>query len=204
MTRHGAADLFGPEARTVREFRTDHYGLRALLSLREQPIKFEIIREARIELQGALSPLGVPVLALADQVTETLLANADRCLDRSVADRDTIDLGYLLRGTQGRFPADAVAKAEAEAAYGEGVGRTVPGPGPSGGGGRAALRCGHTAHALGGRGRGVGVAACRDASRLAGGAVRGRPVGPTGVNGRPLAVPATPKALKEEARRVAA
>jgi hypothetical protein len=123
VTRHGTAALFGPEVRTIREFRTDHYGLRALLSLREQPIKFEIIREARVELQGALSPLGVPVLALADQVTEKLLANADRCLDRSVAYRDAIDLGYLLRGTQGRFPADAVAKAEA--AYGEDVGRKL-------------------------------------------------------------------------------
>jgi hypothetical protein len=123
VTRHGAAALFGPEVRTLREFRADQYGIRAVLSFQDQPIKFEIVREARIDLQGAMSPLGVPVLTVADQFAEKLLANADRGLDLAVGYRDVIDLGYLLQGNGGRIPAGSIEKAEL--AYGDDVRRQV-------------------------------------------------------------------------------
>src|SRR3546814_18355474 len=68
-------------------------------------------------LEGILdASLGVPVLTAGDQICEKLLANADRCLDRALAYRDAIDLGYLVKAS-GLLPADAVA--QAEAAYGD-------------------------------------------------------------------------------------
>jgi len=119
----GASALFGPEVGTIREFRADAYGLRAVLSLHGQPIKFEIVREGRIDLNGTTSRWGVPILSRTDMIAEKLLANADRCLDRAVAYRDAIDLGFLVRGGDGRFPDDAVRKAEA--AYGAEIRRKV-------------------------------------------------------------------------------
>src|SRR3546814_400710 len=74
-------------------------------------------------LEGILDArLGVPVLTAGDQICEKLLANADRCLDRAVAYRDAIDLGYLVKAS-GLLPAAAVAKAEA--AYGEDIRRKI-------------------------------------------------------------------------------
>lgn len=119
MTEHGAPALFGPDVKTIREFRSDQYGIRGILSLADQPMKFEIVREARIPLDGAIvDELGVPVLSLGSQFAEKLLANADRCLDRSVAYRDAIDLGYLA-GDPGTIPASAIEVAER--AYGKHV-----------------------------------------------------------------------------------
>jgi hypothetical protein len=58
------------------------------------PLRFEIVREARISLAGRPDPsLGVPRLSETDRVAEKLLANADRCQDRATACRDAIDLG---------------------------------------------------------------------------------------------------------------
>jgi hypothetical protein len=57
-------------------------------------------------------------LVSADRITEKLLANADRCQDRSTAYRDAIDLGML--GLH-RGPFLDAALAKAELAYGDGV-----------------------------------------------------------------------------------
>lgn len=114
--RDGLSAFFGPRAEAIRAFRVDQYGLRTIFRWRGEPIKFEIVREARLSLAGAIDPgLGVPLLGRVDQFAEKLLANADRCVDRSTARRDAIDLGYLLIDGTG-IPAEAVAKAEA--AYG--------------------------------------------------------------------------------------
>lgn len=119
----GARAFFGPGIETVRPFRTDQYGLRALLAWNGQRIKFEIVREARITLDGALDDrLGVPLLSVEDQFAEKLLANADRGLDRGVAYRDAIDLGHLTRAA-GAIPPASIAKAEA--AYGRDIPRNV-------------------------------------------------------------------------------
>lgn len=94
-----------------------------MLAWRGQRIKFEIVREGRITVGGAIDPqLRIPILSVTDQFAEKLLANADRCLDRSVAYRDAIDLGFLLKSTA-VFPGPAISKAET--AYGEGVPQSV-------------------------------------------------------------------------------
>jgi len=123
ISDQGAPALFGPDVKTIREFRSDQYGIRGILSLADQPIKFEIVREARIPLEGTIiEGLGVPVLSAESQFSEKLLANADRCLDKSVAYRDAIDLGYLLLET-GSIPTAALQVAER--AYGKDVLKSV-------------------------------------------------------------------------------
>ena len=119
ITENGAKAIFGPGVETVREVKADQYGIRGIVSLDGQPIKFEIVREARIPLGGAVvAGLGVPVLSIESQFAQTLLANADRCLDKSVANRDAIDLGYLVQG-HGSIPTLSVEVAEK--AYGTAV-----------------------------------------------------------------------------------
>lgn len=119
----GAAALFNGDVRSLREFRTDQYGIRGLVSLDDRPIKFEIVREARIPLSGATSKeLSVPVLSMESQFAEKLLANADRRLDRAVGSRDAVDLGYLAL-SHGGIPLEAVKLAEH--AYGDLIARAV-------------------------------------------------------------------------------
>jgi hypothetical protein len=73
-------------------------------------VKFEIIRESRIEVDGEMDAvLDVPTLLYRDMFAEKLLANSDRCMDRSVAYRDAIDLGKLVQHCGG-IPEDALAK----------------------------------------------------------------------------------------------
>jgi Nucleotidyl transferase AbiEii toxin, Type IV TA system len=81
----------------MRDLRTDQYGIRTFIEIDSVAIKLEIVREARIELGGAMdSALGVPVLAREDLFAEKLLANADRSNDRATWNRDAIDLGMMV------------------------------------------------------------------------------------------------------------
>ncbi|MFD2262957.1 nucleotidyl transferase AbiEii/AbiGii toxin family protein [Lacibacterium aquatile] len=117
--KHGAAAFFDGPIEQLREFKADQYGIRAMLSFRGQPIKFEVIRESRIEIEGTFDPqLGVPTLVAEDMYAERLLANADRCFDLSVAYRDAVDLGMLI-AELGSIPEASIHKAEK--AYGEDV-----------------------------------------------------------------------------------
>jgi hypothetical protein len=117
--RSGAAGLFGADIKAAREPKFDRYGIRMFLLYRDQPVKFEIVREERIPVGGHLDDdLRVPILSASDMFAEKLLANADRCLDRSVAYRDAIDLGRLVMA-HGEIPLSAVSKAQR--AYGESV-----------------------------------------------------------------------------------
>ncbi|ATN33452.1 hypothetical protein ACO34A_06485 [Rhizobium sp. ACO-34A] len=121
----GARALFAPTVRSLRDVRADGYGIRLLLEYKGQRLKFEIVRESRISLSGDVDPvLGVPILRMVDMFTEKLLANADRCFDRSVAYRDVIDLACLLEDC-GEIPAEAIAKAEV--AYGPDIARKMAG-----------------------------------------------------------------------------
>lgn len=82
-------------------------------------IKFEIIREGRVDLSGAMTgQLDVPVLAREDLYCEKLLANADRYADRAVRSRDIIDLG-LMMSRWGAIPESAWTKGRA--AYGSAI-----------------------------------------------------------------------------------
>lgn len=104
----------------AREVRADQYGIRTMLRVADQTIKFEIVLEGRIELAdpGARDAVcGLATLTPLDMATSKLLANSDRWGDDGVFSRDIIDLAMmnpslvLLR--------QAVAKAET--AYGQAI-----------------------------------------------------------------------------------
>jgi nucleotidyltransferase AbiEii toxin of type IV toxin-antitoxin system len=109
--------LFKAEARRglhlPREMRIDQYGIRFPVEIAGSPIRVELIREARIELDAGVRPDWSPVdcLALTDCFAEKLLANSDRWPDRQVLSRDLIDLGAL-RQRIGPIPDGAWAKVE--------------------------------------------------------------------------------------------
>lgn len=116
---HGFFGLCRNAPVLLREVRSDQYGIRAILGDSQAPIKFEIVREARIELETARSTLaGVPVLSRTDLFAEKLLANTDRGLDRSTLHRDLIDL-CLMISHWGPIPSPALMKARR--AYGTSI-----------------------------------------------------------------------------------
>lgn len=104
----------------VRDTRADQYGIRTRLGLAGLEIKFEIVFEARIDLDPAKRSgwiCGVPTLTPADMVATKLLANVDRWADAGVFARDVIDLA-LMQPT----PAErAGGLAKAQGAYGDAV-----------------------------------------------------------------------------------
>ena len=121
----GIGFLFPDDVIPLRDVRADATSVRLFLEFKGQRIKFEIVREARIELEGVPHPdLIVPTLCVRDMFAEKLLANSDRCYDRSVAYRDAIDLGHLV-AAHGGLDVDAVAKAER--AYGADILRKMKG-----------------------------------------------------------------------------
>ena len=106
--------------RFLREIRTDQYGLRTVVEIDREPIKFEIVNEARIDLSGLLiQRLHVPCLDRTCCFAEKVLANADRGLDESVASRDVMDIAYMIEAWGIEVFVDGVAKARD--AYGKGA-----------------------------------------------------------------------------------
>lgn len=104
----------------VGDVRADQYGIRALLGGADWTVKFEIVFEARIDLEepGADDEiLGVSTLSLRDLAASKLLANCDRWLDDGMFSRDLIDLAML--DVQPAILRDAIEKAEG--AYGAAV-----------------------------------------------------------------------------------
>lgn len=104
----------------VREIRSDQYGIRTMLRVAEQPIKFEIVLEGRVELEkpGAADEVcGIATLTPLDLLTSKLLANSDRWGDDGVFSRDVIDLAMMAPGLL--LFRKAVAKAEQ--AYGQSI-----------------------------------------------------------------------------------
>lgn len=100
--------------------RTDQYGIRTILSVDGQPIKFEIVLEGRIELAVPTAKdvvCGIATLTVMDMLTSKLLANSDRWADDGVFSRDLIDIAMM----QPRLPLLRQAIAKAEAAYGQAV-----------------------------------------------------------------------------------
>ncbi|QRM20005.1 hypothetical protein GBK02_11655 [Dechloromonas sp. TW-R-39-2] len=104
----------------AREIRADQYGIRTALLVDEQPIKFEIVLEARIQLEAAAladQVCGVSTLTSLDMATSKLLANSDRWRDDGVFSRDVIDLAMLNPSLS--LLRKAVQKAQG--AYGEAI-----------------------------------------------------------------------------------
>lgn len=90
-------EIFARPVELVREVRADRYGIRTFLRVDDVPVKFEVVSEGRIQIDGAMNPTtGVPTLSRVDMYAEKLLANADRYLDKSVASRDIIDLAMMM------------------------------------------------------------------------------------------------------------
>ena len=117
----GIAALFGPAVTALRPFRMDQYGIRGVIGYGGLPIRFEIVREARIALSGGPHPtVLVMALSAADRVAEKLLANADRGQDAASALRDAVDLG-MLAACRGDWPRQGVDAAFQ--AYGTDVAR---------------------------------------------------------------------------------
>jgi hypothetical protein len=102
------------------EVRTDQYGIRSMLKVVGRNIKFEIVREGRVELEkpGPNDTVcGIATLTFLDMCTSKLLANADRWYDDGAFSRDLIDLAMMKpdRALLGR----AVSKAQS--AYGNAI-----------------------------------------------------------------------------------
>jgi len=82
----------------AREVRADQYGIRTMLRVADQPIKFEIVLEGRIELAAPASSdevCGIATLTPQDMAASKLLANSDRWGDDGVFNRDLIDLAMM-------------------------------------------------------------------------------------------------------------
>lgn len=104
----------------LRDIRADQYGIRTMLSVAGQPIKFEIILEGRIELTAPTVKdliCGIPTLTVLDMMASKLLANSDRWADDGVFNRDLIDLAMM----QPQLPLLRQAIIKAEAAYGQAI-----------------------------------------------------------------------------------
>jgi hypothetical protein len=115
ITRPGA-----PPLQRAGEVRGDQYGIRTRILMDGEPVKLEIVFEARIPLDTP-SPAdeicGVATLTPLDMAASKLLANSDRWPDDGVFSRDLIDLAMMQPPL--RLLRQAVEKAQA--AYGDSV-----------------------------------------------------------------------------------
>lgn len=101
----------------AREVIADRYGIRTVLEIGAEKLKFEIILEGRIGLTGGpVDGLAVAALDAASCCAEKFLANADRWGDESALGRDVIDLAFMA-AKWGREPLRA-GLATATEAYG--------------------------------------------------------------------------------------
>jgi hypothetical protein len=108
----------------ARECRADQYGIRTSLLVADQPIKFEIVLEARIVLETPSAcdeVCGIATLSRLDLATSKLLANADRWSDDGVFSRDVIDLAMM----RPSLPLLRLAVTKAEQAYGQSICRDL-------------------------------------------------------------------------------
>lgn len=108
----------------ARECRADQYGIRTSLLVADQPIKFEIVLEARIVLEAPNASdevCCVATLTVLDLATSKLLANADRWSDDGVFSRDVIDLAMM----RPSLPLLRQAVTKAEQAYGQAICRDL-------------------------------------------------------------------------------
>lgn len=112
------------EVSLAREVRGDQYGIRTFMENNGIRLKFEIVHEARIDVEG-VRVAGIPVDCLTRKhcFAEKLLANADRGLDASTLSRDIVDLAFMIKGWQ-KEDADA-GLALAKEAYGGSILRSL-------------------------------------------------------------------------------
>lgn len=96
ITQSSLGEICSNKLKLLREVRADMYGIRTYFEVDSRPVKFELIREGRINLTSTMieqSP--VPVLSPISCFAEKLLANADRGADKRFLSRDLIDLAFM-------------------------------------------------------------------------------------------------------------
>ncbi|WP_093199881.1 nucleotidyl transferase AbiEii/AbiGii toxin family protein [Variovorax sp. YR750] len=116
----GALARHGCEIRQSAELRADQYGIRSSVLVSDIEIKFEIVLEARIELElpDAEDRIDdIATLTPLDMAASKLLANSDRWADDSVFSRDIIDLAMMKPGAS----LLRQAKIKAGRAYGDSI-----------------------------------------------------------------------------------
>lgn len=124
ITDRSLGTIFRQSVDLARDVRADRDGIRTFLMVDDVPIKFEIILEARIDLDGAIDEtLGVPALRRECSIAEKLLANADRGMDESTLSRDLVDLSFLAVHA-GRTPLEEGMEI-AETAYGAAIRKSL-------------------------------------------------------------------------------
>ncbi len=108
----------------AREVRADQYGIRTFVEHGDIRMKFEIIRESRVDLDGE-TVAGIPVACLSriHCFAEKFLANADRGLDTSTLSRDIVDLAFMVEGWAREDAKSGLTIAKA--AYGGAVARAL-------------------------------------------------------------------------------
>jgi hypothetical protein len=96
ITQQSLGSICSQKLELLRDVRADMYGIRTFFNIDETPIKFEIVNEGRIFLEGS-SVEGLPVVSLDHRTcfAEKLLANADRVRDKSTLSRDLVDLAFM-------------------------------------------------------------------------------------------------------------
>jgi hypothetical protein len=95
VTNRSLGRVLRSDIELAREMRMDRDGIRTFFVVDGVRLKFGIVFESRIDLDGDLDRvLGVPALRPPHAVAEKLLANADRGLDESTLARDLVDLAF--------------------------------------------------------------------------------------------------------------
>jgi hypothetical protein len=124
VTDRSLGAIFRQSVDLARDVRADRDGIRTFLNVGNVPIKFEIILEARIDLEGTTDKtLGIPTLSRECAIAEKFLANADRGLDESTLSRDLVDLAFIAAHA-GRPPLEEGMEI-AEQAYGTAIRRSL-------------------------------------------------------------------------------
>lgn len=119
ITQQSLGSFLNEPIKHLREVRADQYGIRTVFEVDGVPVRFEVVKEARIEIGGSVDAIfRVPTLSREDMYAEKLLANADRGLDTATMSRDIIDLSMMI-DRWGAIPDQAWKKARE--AYGEHV-----------------------------------------------------------------------------------
>ncbi|MDP6791991.1 MAG: nucleotidyl transferase AbiEii/AbiGii toxin family protein [Arenicellales bacterium] len=121
VREHSLGSIQSSDLQLARQVRADQYGVRTVVQHNESTLKFEIIREGRIALDGEpVASLPVTCLTRRCCFAEKFMANSDRGLDMSTLSRDIVDLAFMIEGWSAK---DAQAGlALAMTAYG----KTVP------------------------------------------------------------------------------
>ena len=96
ITQSSLGEICSNKLKLLREVRADMYGIRTYFEVDSRPVKFELIREGRINLTSTrIEQSPVPVLSPISCFAEKLLANADRGADKRFLSRDLIDLAFM-------------------------------------------------------------------------------------------------------------